>query len=163
MNLVEILKDVPIGTKLYSPIFGGVEFFAIDHTMEYPIRVHVCSSKNHTDWYVFTNTGAYSYFENAECLLFPSEKNRDWSTFKVSKPDLPELTPCICFDYTRDGAPYIPGLRYYAEHGRCYCSGKTNGHASCWEYIIPIKKYDFENRTFDNEDNYGRAKEEEEI
>ena len=29
LNLVEILKDCPEGTKLYSPVFGEVEFESI--------------------------------------------------------------------------------------------------------------------------------------
>lgn len=43
-------------------------------------------------------------------------------------------------------------------HGKCYPNGNTNGPVISWNYIIPTKKYDFENRTFDNKDNYGIAK-----
>lgn len=30
INLVEILKDCPKGTKLYSPLFGEVTLLAVD-------------------------------------------------------------------------------------------------------------------------------------
>lgn len=30
LNLVEILKDCPRGTKLYSTVYGDVEFYKID-------------------------------------------------------------------------------------------------------------------------------------
>ena len=39
LNLVEILKDCPKGTKLYSPIFGEVELDKIDIHSDTPIRV----------------------------------------------------------------------------------------------------------------------------
>ena len=156
MDLRKILKDVPKGTELYSPIYGECEFVAIDNMMEFPIWVHPCDSITNY-WEGFTKHGKKGDWKNAECLLFPSKENRDWSTFKVSKPDLPELTPCIIFDDIIDGAPYNPELRYYAGHGRCYPNGNINGSANCWTYIIPTNKYDFENRTFDNEDNYGRV------
>lgn len=157
MNLVEILKDVPSGTKLYSPIYGECEFLGIDNMMEFPIRVRPCYNiKN--GWDGFTKHGKKSDCKNAECLLFPSEENRDWSTFKVSKPDLPELTPCICFQEMCNKIPINPALRYYAGNHLTYYDGFINGLVIRWNYIIPTKKYDFENRTFDNEDNYGTAK-----
>jgi hypothetical protein len=157
MNLVEILKDVPRGTKLYSPIFGEVEFFAIDEYSSYPIIVEARDNYGNKYSKTFTKEGFYSInYSEGEQLLFPSEKNRDWSTFKLSKPDLPFYTPCICFDDIRYGVPHTPELRYYAGHGLCYYSGKITGPGISWKYIIPIKKYDFENRTFDNKDNYGK-------
>ena len=40
LNLVEILKDCPKGTKLYSNVFGEVEFDKIDNiSLERPIVV----------------------------------------------------------------------------------------------------------------------------
>ncbi len=168
MNLVEILKDVPRGTKLYSPIFGEVEFFAIDEgNSSYPITVEARDIYGYKYKQTFTKEGFYSInYSKGKQLLFPSEANRDWSTFKVSKPDLPFYTPCICFNDIRDGAshnsefkiPISPALRYYAGNHSTYCDGCITGATINWKYMIPIKKYDFENRTFDNEDNYGTAK-----
>ena len=48
LNLVEILKDCPKGTKLYSTVFGEVEFKCIEKNAIYPIIVRpdentVCS------------------------------------------------------------------------------------------------------------------------
>ena len=162
MDLRKILKDVPRGTKLYSPIFGEVEVFAIDEYSSYPITVEARDNYGNKYSKAFTKEGFYSVnYSKGEQLLFPSEENRDWSTFKLSKLNLPFLTPCICFDDIRDGAPHNPELRYYAGHGLCYYNGKIVGPAISWKYIIPTKKYDFENRTFDNKDNYGRYDEDE--
>lgn len=43
INLVEILKDTPKGTKLYSTIFGEVSFDHIDKDEFYPIKVETIS------------------------------------------------------------------------------------------------------------------------
>lgn len=79
INLVDILKDCPKGTKLYSPIFGEVEFLKIKGIYDgYPIVIM-------TDENVFAcfNTEGRFYlgYPNAECLLFPSKDQRDWSKF----------------------------------------------------------------------------------
>ena len=81
LNLVEILKDCPEGTKLYSPIIGEVEFKRIKYS-EYPI---VTCSTNGNRILLFTKDGLF--FSEGECImLFPSKEQRDWSKFKTSKP-----------------------------------------------------------------------------
>lgn len=80
LNLVEILKDCPEGTKLYSPIIGEVEFKRIKYS-EYPI---VTCSKNGNRILLFTKEGLF--FSEGECImLFPSKNQRDWSKFNVKK------------------------------------------------------------------------------
>ena len=81
LNLVEILKNCPEGTKLYSPIIGEVEFKRIKYC-EYPI---VTCSKNGNRTLSFTKEGLF--FPEGECImLFPSKEQRDWSKFKPKKP-----------------------------------------------------------------------------
>ena len=81
LNLVEILKDCPEGTKLYSPIIGEVEFKRIKYS-EYPI---VTCSTNGNRILLFTKDGLF--FSEGECImLFPSRYQRDWSKFKIKKP-----------------------------------------------------------------------------
>ena len=81
LNLVEKLKDCPKGTKLYSPLFGEMEFLEIDDGVSYPIKLRDIEQ----DVVNFTRYGKYINCENGECLLFPSKDNRDWSTFKVEQ------------------------------------------------------------------------------
>lgn len=83
LNLAEILKDAPKGTKLWSPICGECELVAVRDTNTYPI---VCKSSEGHD-VNFTDLGKYYgvFYGNGECVLFPSKENRDWSTFKVSE------------------------------------------------------------------------------
>ena len=81
LNLVEILKDCPAGTKLYSPVFGEVEFESINDIIG-PIVV----TTNTGNAEYFTADGKMYTYYNGECLLFPSKEQRDWSKFKPSKP-----------------------------------------------------------------------------
>ena len=81
LNLVEILKDCPEGTKLYSPVFGEVEFESINDIIG-PIIV----TTNTGNAECFTADGKMYNYYNGECLLFPSKEQRDWSKFKTKKP-----------------------------------------------------------------------------
>lgn len=103
LNLAEILKDCPRGTKLYSPIFGDVEFIGITDTGRY-LMIDVMAFPNTPK--AFYSDGRYNtHYSDSEVTLFPSRDNRDWSTFKVEKPkfDVSSLQP---FDkvLVRDGA-----------------------------------------------------------
>ena len=84
LNLVEILKDCPKGTKLYSPIYGDVELVKVylkDNA--YPIEIKIGkSSEMIVD---ITNNGRLLGDFPGECVLFPSKEQRDWSKFKVKK------------------------------------------------------------------------------
>lgn len=83
MNIVEILKDCPEGTKLYSPIYGEVSYLYIDNNSNYPIV-----AESDADCTVsFALDGRLDANYDGECMLFPSKENRDWSTFKASKKE----------------------------------------------------------------------------
>lgn len=86
LNLVEILKDVPKGTKLWSPICGECEFLEIvnDEDISHPIICRTNLNSGDFGRESFSADGKFStLYKNAECVLFPSKENRDWSTFKV--------------------------------------------------------------------------------
>lgn len=77
INIAEILKDCPKGTKLYSPLFGNITLEEVDTSITVPIKV--IDSLN--SYNCFTKTGLYYNRTNAECLLFPSSEMRDWTKF----------------------------------------------------------------------------------
>lgn len=84
LDLVEILKDAPEGTKLYSTINGDVILYEVhDDGREYPISIVV--KENDIDKEHFTKEGKYYSQYPGECILFPSKDNRDWSTFKYKR------------------------------------------------------------------------------
>lgn len=80
LNLVEILKDCPEGFKLYTPLFGEVELKVIGCN-EYPIIT--TPTGDDCSIAAFTKEGFYHDRTGAECLLFPSKEQRDWSKFKA--------------------------------------------------------------------------------
>lgn len=83
LNLVEILKDCPEGTKLYSTVYGDVELVRVyldDNT--YPIEIKIDEG---SDMIYITNDGRLFDDFRGECTLFPSKNQRDWSKFKVKK------------------------------------------------------------------------------
>ena len=90
LNLVEILKNCPKGTKLYSPAYGDVELLNVsqDKGTLYPIVIKIPS--NSTDTFTcersFDKDGRIFADYSGECLLFPSKEQRDWSKFNVKKP-----------------------------------------------------------------------------
>ena len=89
MNIAEILKNVPKGTKLYSPIIGECELEAVYLNSCYPIK-----TTTKLGAYSFTSEGLlYKEESNGECMLFPSRENRDWSTFNLNKFDVSSLKP----------------------------------------------------------------------
>ncbi len=77
INIAEILKDCPKGTKLYSPLFGDVTFEEVDSSYINTIKVRY----NSNSYTKFHKTGLYYNYEDAECLLFPSSEMRDWKRF----------------------------------------------------------------------------------
>ena len=126
IDLTKILKDCPIGWKLYSPLCGEVEIYDIKESDDYPIIVSSkMGNKN------FSKEGCYYQgVEGAECLLFPSSEQRDWSKFtapwyKKDKFDPNTLQPfdrvlvrhecyqrwrCEFYSYVYDdnsGCPYV--------------------------------------------------------
>ena len=95
LNLVEILKDCPKGTKLYSTAFGDVHFYRISDNEEYPIGIAVAGN---SDYRTLTCDGKLWRDYGSECILFPSKEQRDWSKFtapwyKKDRFDLKTLQP----------------------------------------------------------------------
>ena len=77
IDLTKILKNCPKGWKLYSPLCGEVKFDSITENSEFPITV-----LNETMGIYLTREGTYcTGIEEAECILFPSKDQRDWSKF----------------------------------------------------------------------------------
>lgn len=78
INVAEILKQVPVGTKLWSNMYGDVEFNHIEEfDLFYPIIV--------LDSYKFEREfNKYGYYynmhKNGECTLWPSKDHRAWDT-----------------------------------------------------------------------------------
>jgi len=83
INIAEILKDMPQGTKLYTPIFGDVTFDKVEKDLgEYTIFV-TDKGQNHQ---TFMADGRYN--RNGVPVLSPSNEMHDWSKFAWKKGDV---------------------------------------------------------------------------
>ena len=76
LNLVEILKDCPKGTKFYTTVWGEVSFYKIHEKELYIIEISTINGYKY-----LTKEGYYINVDDAECVLFPSKEQRDWSKF----------------------------------------------------------------------------------
>lgn len=75
MNITNLLEYCPKGTKLYSTVFGEVEFIEVVSSNNIVIK-----SPDGNE-ILFYCDGAYH--RNGECVLFPSKNQRDWSKFRL--------------------------------------------------------------------------------
>ena len=75
-DIYEILKGVPSGTKLYSPMCGEIEFNGLAANKK---SVEAIWTNNSNGEYSFDKFGRW--MEKGEVMLFPSKEMRDWQKF----------------------------------------------------------------------------------
>lgn len=92
MNIAEILKDKPKGTKLYSPLCGNCYLERVHDNED--IEVTISYSKDTSLSLIFNKEGR-SYLGKTsyispygEYLLFPSNEMRNWNKFTWKKGDI---------------------------------------------------------------------------
>ena len=114
INLVNILKHCPEGTKLYSPIYGEVVLDSVQSKFIYTLAK---TNNGATLVVAFTRLGRLSgEFSNSECVLFPSKDQRDWDKFRIptKKGDVIMFNgqvPCLVTgDYSQDKKKWVCGL-----------------------------------------------------
>ena len=119
INIAEILRDMPKGTKLYSLMFGECN---LDEVRTSGRKVYPIILLTSADTLVsFTKNGHYvDGFEDAECSLFPSAKMRCWDKFFkrgdiVYNPHSQMYAVFECWandDYTE----FNTTINYYKDH-----------------------------------------------
>ena len=108
LNITEILKNKPIGIKLYSPMFGDCTLCYIKNETN-----DICVKTLYDEIRFFDFEGRYN--AGGECLLFPSKEMRDWSKFAWKKGDvlMADLDNICIFDkwnndeYTEFDAAFV--------------------------------------------------------
>ena len=142
IDLTKILKNCPKGTKLYSTIYGVVEFDEIDEfDRTYPISFKVDADSFST----VTSDGRRFEDFDGECTLFPSKDQRDWSKFtppcyKKDRFDPKTLKP---FDkvIVRDSSRYTWVCSFFSHIiNTCEVSFKFRTVNSCYNYCIPYNE-----------------------
>ena len=86
INIAEILKDKPQGTKLYSSACGKC---TLEEADDKSFKISFYNSKfgfmNGGEGYLDKNGKLY---DDGECVVFPSKEMRDWSKFAWKKGDV---------------------------------------------------------------------------
>ena len=95
IDLTQILKGCPKGTKLYSTIYGEVQFEGIKNHDIHPIELkpHLFTTLSSSVY--CTKDGRFNCDYDGECTLFPSKDQRDWSKFERfwDKPNTEKFDP----------------------------------------------------------------------
>ena len=126
LNLCEILKDCPKGTKLYSTVLGYVIFQGIVEGAVYPIVVS-CENGVNED---FTADGKMFIDFDGECTLFPSKEQRSWADFiapwlkkeRFDPKTLKVFDKVLVFDSDRPWTPLMFSyLEYTLNYPRMQC------------------------------------------
>lgn len=93
LNLCEILKHCPAGTKFWSPVWGDVFLVRVEERIEGRAFLPIVIKALLCDEVFLFQNGKYTDEEEAECVIFPSKDQRDWSKFKGPKFDPTDLKP----------------------------------------------------------------------
>lgn len=78
MDIAEILKHCPKGTKLYSLVHGEVTLEEVKNVGKYPIKIAL---NNKLSTY-YSKDGLF-FLGAGDCILFPSKEQRDWNKFRL--------------------------------------------------------------------------------
>lgn len=135
LNLVEILKDCPKGTKLYSTIFGEVELDKVESRATYPIVIRKTDVDGRE---ILTSEGKLFMDYAGECILFPSREERNWSNFKPKKPKFDPKT-LLPYDkvLVRDSGAYSWICAFYSHTKECSSLFRYVTNNSAYEFCIP--------------------------
>lgn len=84
INIAEILKNKPKGTKLYADAFGELSIEDIYAEDKYELGITLSSKDG--DELLFYNDGKYNIY--GEPILVPSKEMRDWEKFAWKRGDV---------------------------------------------------------------------------
>lgn len=136
LNIVNILKDKPNGTKLYADAFGELSLECVDLSKDNSIYV-----KTKT----FNCCSFYSdgkYIKEGEPILVPSKKMRDWNKFAWKRGDV------LVSD---DGKSHVIFSRWYDDNYTSFCGkhylNNENKNTLYYEVLIcTTEKYSLEDK-----------------
>lgn len=123
IDLCEILKGCE-GVELWSDMFGKCKLSRIDPELTHQIKVETFKSNGKRCEQCFSKQGKWHVeYPEGKCILWPSETNRDWSTFKKPVKVLDDdWVACT------DGNGVYTVIKY-------------GNISESWKYIIPYDKF----------------------
>lgn len=140
IDLTKILKGCPKGTILYSLIHGYVEFSQILDKGSRVIEVIsiTSSGKRYVEHYTFRGQ-LHSVYNNDECVLFPSQTQRDWSKFTAPWYKKEKFEPKTLNAFDRVLVRNYKTTKWRCDHFSHFDGGNYNPCiASCCSYAFCI-------------------------
>ena len=137
IDLTKILKDCPEGTKFYSPVWGEVSCERILDIEVYIIVIDTASGYQH-----LTKEGCYVNREDAECILFPSKDQRDWSKFTAPWYKKERFDPKTLNPFDKVLCKVVYG-RWHCDFFSCYIEGYAYPNiciSGSYLYCIPYNE-----------------------
>ena len=116
INIADILKDCPKGTKLYSPICGNCKLLKIYNGLGFDVI------NDADEVFNFSYDGRSNL--NGECCIFPSKDKRDWNTFRPFKDGdiIAKDEFIVIFSHSKQSAVKVKEqIVYY----HCYLRGSS--------------------------------------
>lgn len=136
LNIANILKDKPTGTKLYADAFGKLSLERVKVN-----EVDSIYTKSNFILRVFYNNGKFT--KDGEPILVPSKKMRDWSKFAWKQGDI------LVSD---DGKSHVIFSRWYDDnytsfYGKYYLNNENKDKAFyCEVFVCTTKTYSLEDK-----------------
>ena len=133
MTIYDIIKELGV-TKCWSPLLGNCDIALKEDSSQIWIY------DDFHGWTVLDRDG--KFYEEGECLIFPSKDNRDWN--KALEEHKKKLLPFNTLVMVSDHG-FLPlwSLRYYKKYRQCDAA-KENTDGIDWKYIVPVSKFNFE-------------------
>lgn len=108
INLVEILKDCPKGTKFYSSVYGELIYSGM-YTDSLDPKIYFIDENNRSIIVGYYRDGRL-YDTKGECTIFPSKDQRDWSKFEAPWYKKDKFDPKTLQPYNKVIARLYQGL-----------------------------------------------------
>lgn len=139
INIAELLKDCPKGTKLYSTIFGEVELKEVKDNGR-SVCIFVTNFYGQEE--MFYPDGKYNtHYSDSECTLFPSKEQRDWSKFCPFKDGdvLSDGGHVFIFNRRR----FDKGIGSYVYNFHCVLAPNKRLYVNsiCFEHVVDVVSF----------------------
>ena len=135
--MIEILQNIPMNSKLYSPLIGECTIYRLSDT-----KIIIQNSENPNIKETLDSEG--KKYPDGEVMLFPSYSDRSWKECTFKKGDLIGFTNCnnaYKFNGYKDNNPltkimicdviiYVGGYSYCTQGGKV-AKVKWNINVSC--------------------------------
>lgn len=144
IDLCEILRDCPKGTKFYSLVFGEETYFkGVSLYQGNPRPVFIYGKYGEGQNFCLSRKGHPHADDYGECCIFPSKEMRDWSKFSAPWLNKERFDPKTLKAFDRvlsryDGGCWSANLfSHIEERDNEYCAPFSVCNGSLVKFCIP--------------------------